>query len=104
MKKYENLIYSLGASVVIIGALFKITHFQLGYMTGNVMLTVGLVTEAFIFAVAAFIGDEEVKGESNSFVDIDRERITRNIDELNSNMESLNEVYSSILKAHKCNR
>jgi len=46
--------YGLGASVVIIGALFKIIHFELGPLTGNVMLTIGLVTEAIIFALSAF--------------------------------------------------
>ena len=46
--------YGLGASIVIIGALFKIIHFQIGPLTGNVMLTIGLVTEAIIFAISAF--------------------------------------------------
>ena len=46
--------YSLGASVVIIGALFKLTHFHIGFLTGNVMLAIGLVTEALIFAMSAF--------------------------------------------------
>ena len=41
--------YSIGASVVIIGALFKITHRE----GANEMLTVGLITEAIIFAIYA---------------------------------------------------
>ncbi|CDF78148.1 gliding motility-associated protein GldJ [Formosa agariphila KMM 3901] len=53
-KKFINMSYGLGASVVIIGALFKITHFELGPLTGNVMLTIGLVAEAIIFAISAF--------------------------------------------------
>ncbi|WP_434036906.1 gliding motility protein GldL [Formosa sp. 4Alg 33] len=53
-KKFINMAYGLGASVVIIGALFKITHFELGPLTGNVMLTIGLVAEAIIFAISAF--------------------------------------------------
>lgn len=52
--KFINMCYGLGASVVIIGALFKILHFSIGPLTGGVMLTIGLVTEAFIFAVSAF--------------------------------------------------
>ncbi len=52
--KFINMCYGLGASVVIIGALFKILHFEIGILTGGVMLTIGLVTEAFIFAVSAF--------------------------------------------------
>ena len=53
-KKAMNFAYGMGAAVVIIGALFKITHFELGPLTGNVMLTLGLVTEAVIFALSAF--------------------------------------------------
>jgi len=49
-----NMSYGFGASIVIIGALFKIIHFNLGPLTGNVMLTIGLVTEAIIFAISAF--------------------------------------------------
>ena len=32
----------------------KIIHFEIGPLTGNVMLTIGLVTEAIIFALSAF--------------------------------------------------
>ena len=53
-KRFMNMAYGLGASIVIIGALFKIIHFEIGPLTGNVMLTLGLVTEAIIFAISAF--------------------------------------------------
>ena len=53
-KKAMNFAYGMGAAVVIIGALFKITHFQIGPLTGTVMLSVGLITEALIFALSAF--------------------------------------------------
>lgn len=53
-KKLFNMAYGLGASVVIIGALFKLTHFHIGFLTGNVMLAIGLITEAIIFAISAF--------------------------------------------------
>jgi gliding motility-associated protein GldL len=53
-----NMTYGLGASVVIIGALFKILHWEvdLGFMTigGSLLLAVGLLTEALIFAISAF--------------------------------------------------
>ena len=45
-KTQMNFAYGMGAAVVIIGALMKITHFSIGFLTGNVMLTIGLVTEA----------------------------------------------------------
>jgi gliding motility-associated protein GldL len=59
-KKAMNFAYGMGAAVVIVGALFKIIHFELGPLTGNVMLTIGLVTEALIFALSAF---EDVDNE-----------------------------------------
>lgn len=53
-KKQMNFAYGMGAAVVIIGALFKITHLEFGFITGNLMLTIGLVVEAAIFALSAF--------------------------------------------------
>ena len=49
-----NFIYSIGAAIVIIGALFKMTHWSLGPLTGNVTLAIGLITEAIIFIIFAF--------------------------------------------------
>ncbi len=46
--------YGLGASVVIIGALFKILHWEFGPLTGGLLLAIGLITEALIFAISAF--------------------------------------------------
>jgi len=59
-KKFMNMAYGLGAAIVIIGALFKITHMEFGFINGNLMLTLGLVTEAIIFALSAF---EDVDSE-----------------------------------------
>ncbi|MCC8359958.1 type IX secretion system motor protein PorL/GldL [Salinimicrobium sediminilitoris] len=49
-KKLMNMVYGLGASVVILGALFKIMHWPFG----NEMLIIGLIVEALVFAVSAF--------------------------------------------------
>lgn len=46
-KKVVNMVYCLGASVVIIGALFKIMHFP---GAGPVLMT-GMCTEAVLFAI-----------------------------------------------------
>ncbi|MGZ5244107.1 MAG: type IX secretion system motor protein PorL/GldL, partial [Bacteroidia bacterium] len=43
-------IYGLGAAVVIVGALFKILHWK----GADLMLMIGLLTEAGIFAISAF--------------------------------------------------
>ena len=51
---WMNFFYSFGAAIVILGAWLKITHITLGPINGNIALTVGLVTEAFIFIIFAF--------------------------------------------------
>ena len=53
-KKAMNFAYGMGAAVVIVGALFKITHFEWRFLNGNLMLTIGLLVEAAIFALSAF--------------------------------------------------
>ncbi len=54
-KKAFNMAYGLGAAVVILGALFKIAH----YPGGTIMLTIGMVVEALVFALSAFEPVEE---------------------------------------------
>ena len=54
-EKYLELVFGLGASVVIIGALLKITHKDFIF-SGNTWLTAGLITEAIIFMIAGFRG------------------------------------------------
>jgi gliding motility-associated protein GldL len=49
-KNFIAKLYGLGASVVIIGALFKIQHWPFA----GTMLTIGLCTEAVIFFFSAF--------------------------------------------------
>lgn len=49
-KSFMAKLYGLGASVVIIGALFKINHWQ----GAGTMLAIGLITEAIIFFFSAF--------------------------------------------------
>ncbi|AFL80307.1 protein involved in gliding motility GldL [Aequorivita sublithincola DSM 14238] len=53
-KKLFNMAYGLGASIVILGALFKILHWEIGPLNGGILLAVGLITEAIIFAISAF--------------------------------------------------
>jgi gliding motility-associated protein GldL len=49
-KGFMSKLYGWGASVVIIGALFKIQH----YPYAGLLLSVGLITEAIIFFFSAF--------------------------------------------------
>ena len=47
---FLNYAYSWGAAIVILGALFKLTHIQ----GGNIMLFIGMGTEVIVFFLAAF--------------------------------------------------
>lgn len=49
-KNFMSKLYGIGASVVIVGALFKITHIN----GADIMLFFGLITEAVIFFFSAF--------------------------------------------------
>ena len=53
-KQVKNLLFGVGASVVIIGALGKLTHRS----WANQLLTIGLITEAVIFAISGIIPPE----------------------------------------------
>jgi len=49
-KSFMNYCYSWGASVVLMGALFKLQH----WTGGGTMLTIGMSTEVLIFFLSAF--------------------------------------------------
>ncbi|MGC9354476.1 MAG: gliding motility protein GldL [Mariniphaga sp.] len=49
-KTFMGYVYGWGASIVMIGALFKLQHWQYS----GLFLTIGLMTEAFIFFLSAF--------------------------------------------------
>jgi gliding motility-associated protein GldL len=50
MEKFQSKVYGIGASVVLVGAMFKIMHWP----GAGIMIVVGLSTEAFIFLTSAF--------------------------------------------------
>jgi len=54
-KYFKNLVIGVGAAVVMIGALAKITN----HPAGNVLITAGLLTEAFLFAMLGILGPEK---------------------------------------------
>lgn len=127
MKKYENLIYGVGAAIVILGALFKIQHWPYG----SEILTLGMVIEAGIFLFSAFTPSEsEVEGgyvhvpnleaynnqlavaldnieQVNSMYDQQikgmkgSNDMSNKMKEVNMHLESLSNVYRSILKTMK---
>lgn len=54
-KYFKNLVIGLGAAVVMIGALMKITSHPLG----NMFITAGLITEAVLFAMLGLLPPEK---------------------------------------------
>jgi len=62
-----HMLFGLGGAVVIIGALFKILHLEIGPITGGLVLGLGLGTEALIFTVAA-LNTGEIKEEHDEYV------------------------------------
>ena len=53
-KYFKNFIIGIGAALVLLGALFKIQSWE----GADFMLTVGMITEAIIFAFLGIIGPE----------------------------------------------
>jgi hypothetical protein len=51
--KHILILFILGGILTILGALFKIMHMELGAVTGNVLLTIGMLTQ--IVALIFFI-------------------------------------------------
>jgi len=49
-KKFFQMVYGIGASIVIIGALFKIAHWP----NGTTILAIGMIVEAIVFFISAF--------------------------------------------------
>ena len=49
-KRTVGAVYSIGAAVVIVGALFKLMHWPMA----GVLLTIGMFTEAILFTIGVF--------------------------------------------------
>ena len=58
-----NMVYSGGASIVIIGALFKIMHWPFA----GTILTIGMMTEALLFGIGIFEKPHAVYNWENVF-------------------------------------
>ena len=98
-----ELMFGVGASVVIIGALLKITHADLGPITGNLMLSVGLVTEAIIFAIAGIqgylTGDSSVEDKGLQTIEAETQNLQSAVDQTVSGLTTLNKNLSMAAKA-----
>ncbi len=98
-----ELMFGVGASVVIIGALLKITQADLGPITGNLMLSVGLVTEAIIFAIAGIqgylTGDSSVEDKGLQTIEAETQNLQSAVDQTVSGLTTLNKNLSMAAKA-----
>ncbi|MEO0058926.1 MAG: hypothetical protein RLZZ312_573 [Bacteroidota bacterium] len=63
--KYLVAFFLLSTIVVIVGALFKIVHLEVGPITGNVILTIGLLCEIFFVFVFVF---KLISDKNNKFL------------------------------------
>ena len=88
-EKYLELIFGLGASVVIVGALLKITHKDFIF-SGNTWLTAGLITEAVIFMIAGLRG-YAVTNEDDS----DETSPEAAISDVSKEVDALKEAFAS---------
>ena len=87
-----HMLFQIGGADVIVGALFKILHLEIGPITGGVVLGLGLGTEAIIFLVGGLMLDdvreehaayeEHHAGEGHSSAGNDNEGLSSKIDEL----------------------
>jgi gliding motility-associated protein GldL len=75
-KYIKNLIIGVGASVVMLGALYKIMSWE----GGDTMITAGLVTEAFLFLMLGLIPPDK---------DYYWEKLYPGLDDYNSNISSI---------------
>ncbi len=71
-KNFMTKLYGLGAAVVIMGALFKILHLK----GADLMLIIGLTTEAVIFAISAFEAQPKDYDWSLVYPELDNEPVT----------------------------
>ncbi len=91
-KTFMGYVYGWGASVVMIGALFKLEHWQ--YST--LLLTIGLVTEAFIFFLSAFEPPTEMPEWSRVYPELKEEYEMMDFEELETKgKKGIGDLFSS---------
>jgi len=74
-------VYGWGASVVMLGALFKLQHWEYS----GLFLTIGLITEALIFFLSAFEPPLEMPDWGKVYPELREEYEMMDMDELNQN-------------------
>ena len=77
-------VYGWGAALVLIGALFKLQHWN----HSGIMLTIGLLTEAFIFFLSAFEPPLEQPDWTKVYPELNEDyELLEQVDEVKSNVK-----------------
>ncbi len=91
-KVFMGYVYGWGASIVMVGALFKLEHWQYS----SLLLTVGLITEAFIFFLSAFEAPMDMPEWSRVYPELKEEYELMDLEELDQKgKKGLGELFSS---------
>lgn len=92
-KVLMGYVYGWGASLVLIGALFKLQHWN----HSGIMLTIGLMTEAFIFFLSAFEPPLEQPDWSKVYPELQEDYVLIETpeDDQNNIKSSLNSILQS---------
>ena len=102
---------SWGASVVIVGLMFKILHWK----GGEFLIAVGLITEAALFLLLGFVKTDEYNGVDPDYIlseskytemmDIVEEvdQCKKELTKLTKNIEKMNSVYDGVIDSIKTN-
>jgi hypothetical protein len=94
-KRFINFAYSIGAAILILGAMFKLLHFPFG----NEFIFIGMATEVIMFTLSAFDTpirdynwDKIFPALTNENIDENENDYSGNTSELAS--KTLNKTYS----------
>jgi len=89
-KTFMGFVYGWGASVVLIGALFKLEHWQYS----GLLLTIGLSTEALIFFLSAFEPTVDIPDWGKVYPELREDYQLAEVEELKSK-QSLDQILGS---------
>jgi hypothetical protein len=104
-----NSLISWGASVVIIGLMFKILH----WTGGEFLIATGLIVESLLFLLSGFVKEQPSQDEKESidyvistqYTDMKEEanNCKHQLDRLGKNLETINSLCDGVIKSIKTN-
>ena len=87
-KTFMGYVYGWGASVVLIGALFKLEHWQYS----GLLLTIGLSTEALIFFLSAFEPTMEIPDWGKVYPELREDYELAGLEDIKSKKNNLDQL------------